>query len=41
MPVDKALMVHVIVDRADSPHQVVLVPYGDVIPQTCRVALDL
>jgi hypothetical protein len=41
VPVDKVLMVHVIVDGADLSHQVVLVPYSGVISQGCGIVLDL
>jgi hypothetical protein len=41
VPVDKVLVLHVIVDGADPGHQVVLVPYSGVIPQDCGVMLDL
>jgi hypothetical protein len=41
MPVNEVLVLHVIVDRADPSHQVMLALYSSVMPQECRVALDV
>jgi hypothetical protein len=40
MPVDEVLILHMIVNRADPGHQVVLVPYSGIIVQGSGIVQD-
>jgi hypothetical protein len=39
MPANEVLMLHMVIDRADPPDQVLSLLNSDAIPQSCRITL--